>query len=321
MKKTYFFLAGLFLSLLLVGCEKEPIVVVHPDPVISFIALPSTTPEYLSSCKVNWNVTGEFKEVSVYVNKIKISSKPNDSYDIDSLKGKQEVVIICVTENGKTIEGSLVVTPKLQVPAPTVRISANPLVVKYRGNSTFNIALEYVDSIETNIPGLSKSGMSQTFIAQGLTSTGNYFVRGYGKGGEIAYDSVNIEVLPPADEDLLSYFGSWMWIFSRDSPTPNIGPWVVSLTAEDFPCLADDILTFFPDQTVKVDKGEILCGSEPRMWTGEWKLNGNKINGFGERTLIKVSTDTLVCRYESIKVYADSVGKIWIEDTYVHPKF
>lgn len=314
MKKTVFALmsiVGLFLFLVS-GCKKDP---VYPDPTIIISSNP-TSPNNLDPCVFRWEVDGLCEKLLVFLNNKEIFNKSSiDSLRIDSIKGKQTITIICVS-NGKRVEKSLTITPKEQTLVLTVTITATPseiikgemLIISWVSANGF--------SIKANFVGVNV--LSGSISVWPIVTT-TYTVTVYGLANSSAFASVTVVVKDPVfteDEKLLC-LAPWKRVKWEEAYTLD-GPWAnVELNA---PCQQDDRYIFYLEPNKMVfDRGESLCDGETvRLTISQWSLFQSSIE---DRNILVLSVDTLIWWQKSIMILPDGISTvpIVVRETYIHP--
>jgi hypothetical protein len=293
MKKINFLLAGLFLSLLFVGCEKDL------DPV---------NPEVINTPVITVNHTLNNNQVTLnwdikFAESVSLGTTPVAAKGDTVIKIKNDTTFVFSAENKgkKAKESFFVEANNVVLPLPNMILSVSPDtlpigggIATISGTATHativywnNIGYDTVFSITT--PRITKDTIV-SFMA-------------VGPGGSKTF-GCSVKVKLPPDPIVLS-FGkmSATWKFSGLNKSYDLATWE-NITLPSFQ--ADDIWIFNQNHKAMIDYGTNRVENQIQFrYFENWNLEADSsISGFilDERKLISVDETTLEVVFKSIEV-------------------
>ncbi|MFA6514663.1 MAG: hypothetical protein WCT42_00130 [Candidatus Paceibacterota bacterium] len=302
MKKMMRMLAflGLFLSLLLVGCEKDkpetPVSVGKPTITPTFVIGTTDSKSVTVSVTVSWITQNVVKGT---VNGDNLRTPNGDT--IFSMKKGETKLLTFIVENASGVKSQKYLT---------VTVPANPLPPTINISFTFNDqvidTLPYfggpvvINCIFTNgaleLNGIKYENSPVTFNFT-VTETKTYDFKVIGPGGEVT-ESITVVVaqqIPPTQDEAYLCAGPWKMVKLEFQDGPGL-PWYEGTISD---CRKDDLRTFyFSPKKVVYDNGEIRCGTEDRTQEGPWTLRGSilTVDEYNNFDII-ITQDTLVWVY------------------------
>lgn len=286
-KLMFFFVAFLFLVILITGCKKDETEPVAPNPPATLTFEVKSSSDTISKGeKVTYTIisnadsciaslsSGEKYKITTNGTK---SFSPNQTtiFNFAFYKGNFTLAKIYTT----FVRDS---TPK----APSLILNANPSQVSFDGKSTISFHAVDADSVTSNLPGVR--GTSDSIQTPSLQVSTTYTFKAWGKGGT-KIDSIKISVSPqvlPTKTDLLVY-RSWsddtVWYKQEES-----APWE---------------FLFFPnlEWTIYSRDGMVNVYEPPNtlISAGTWSWTENEeylITGYYTNTVIRLDSTTMILK-------------------------
>lgn len=313
---VFFFVAGLFLSLLFVGCDKDIEEPVVPRPYIEASAVPAKVPVGDSILvTLNWDIQNS-------------SVAYLDGKPLEVFKGSKELYItkntnfVFKAKNDNGDEATKIVSAKGPVfDMPTIEITANPDTLPIGGGiTTISWTSTNADSVQYNGAWYPPNGsLNLGFVS----STISFTFEVIGKGGIITSPQFEIYVLRM--DDLLCS-GGIEWILTQGDFLDSTGvfQWTFFQWENSPPCEQDTKMTFTMNPNLYVYNTGVECdGDLPFVVNTTWVLN-YPIISFPDypnspvKTIVLLTKDILVITFPSVRVGGDEDIPILVRYTYKH---